>query len=226
MILKTLLRNFGLTDKYTRKRLASFTAKYATSERTLDIGSAGAGEHLDHFPNTETLDLQKTAGVDFEGDVHDLRDFGDNEYASITCFEVLEHLHSPHLAISELFRVLKPGGVLLVSTRFIFPVHAEPNDYYRFTEHGLRHLFSDFEIIELVPESTTLGALGVMFERIGRQTTTLGFRPLSLVWFFASRLLIAISFVLSSEYDSVARSQPVAQIASSGYYMACRNSVD
>ena len=174
------------------------------------------------FPNCETLDFYDTDGVDYAADVHDLHIFNDNEYESIICLEVLEHLHSPHVAIGELFRVLKPGGVLLLSTRFIFPIHAEPNDYYRFTEQGLRHLLDEFEIIELTPESTTTGAIGVMLERIGRQSKTLGIRQLSLLWFIASRVMIALSFVLTSQYSNVHQTEPISQIATSGYYVACR----
>ena len=77
-MLKAALRKFGLTDKYTRKRLSAFTARYATTNRTLDIGSGGTGQHRGDFPNCETLDFNDTHGVDHVADVHDLYIFNDN----------------------------------------------------------------------------------------------------------------------------------------------------
>jgi SAM-dependent methyltransferase len=221
-MLKKILVKIRLTDKYTRRQLADFTAKHGTSTQTLDIGSSGPAKFLGDFPNCTTLDFIAKEGVDIVADVHDLNNFDDDSYESIILFEVLEHLHSPHVALDELFRVLAPGGTLLLSTRFIYPFHGEPNDYYRFTEQGLRFLLSKFEIEEIVPESTTAGAVGVVLERIGRQTETLGIRQLAVLWFIASRIMIALSFVLTSQYTTIHKSERISQIASSGYYVACR----
>lgn len=58
----------------------------------------------------------------------------------ILCSEVLEHLEEPGAAFTEFHRVLKPGGVLLLTTPFIWPIHEQPRDFYRYTEYGLRYL--------------------------------------------------------------------------------------
>jgi SAM-dependent methyltransferase len=56
---------------------------------------------------------------------------------------------NPQLAISEMFRVLRPGGIAIISSVFDFPIHNYPNDYWRFTPQGLRLLMSDFSPLEI-----------------------------------------------------------------------------
>lgn len=57
----------------------------------------------------------------------------------VVSFEVLEHLAEPDVMLAEAFRVLKPGGTLLLSMPFQWWVHEEPWDYQRFTRYGLEY---------------------------------------------------------------------------------------
>lgn len=64
--------------------------------------------------------------------------------------QVIEHLASPAKAIAECQRVLRPGGLAIVTTCFLNPLHPSPNDYWRFTPEGLHCLFNNpgWEILE------------------------------------------------------------------------------
>jgi SAM-dependent methyltransferase len=73
-----------------------------------------------------------------------MRCFADASFDAVFLLEVLEHVATPDLAISEIYRVLAPGGVLVLSTPFLFEIHEAPHDYFRFTEHGLRLLLRGF----------------------------------------------------------------------------------
>ena len=77
----------------------------------------------------------------------------DNESAdAVICKAVLEHIDDPFKAVSEIYRILKPGGKCLVSVPFLYPYHAEIGyygDFYRFTEDGVKHLFRNFSQIEI-----------------------------------------------------------------------------
>lgn len=68
---------------------------------------------------------------------------------------VLEHLEEPEKAIRECFRVLRNGGVAIYSVPFIWHLHEEPRDFYRYSKYGLKYLFEKvgFHIIEIKPLS-------------------------------------------------------------------------
>jgi SAM-dependent methyltransferase len=72
-------------------------------------------------------------------------------FDSALCTSVLEHLEEPERAIRECHRLLKPGGVAVYSIPFIWHVHEEPRDFFRYTKYGLAHLFEKcgFEVIEI-----------------------------------------------------------------------------
>lgn len=101
-------------------------------------------------------------GIDQEGTLHDKSQidlFGtayqipveSQTFDSAICTAVLEHLEEPEIALRECYRVLKPGGVAIFSVPFIWHLHEEPRDFYRFSKYGLKYLFEKvgFEIIEL-----------------------------------------------------------------------------
>lgn len=63
--------------------------------------------------------------------------------------QVLEHVARPDLAASNVFKMLRPGGKFIVSTPFLLKIHAHPDDFYRWTENGMRYLLetAGFEVV-------------------------------------------------------------------------------
>lgn len=58
-----------------------------------------------------------------------------NEYFdAVLCAEVMEHVSSPEAVLHQAARMLKPGGMLLITVPFLFRQHADPHDYGRYTE--------------------------------------------------------------------------------------------
>ena len=140
----------------------------------------------------------------------------------VLCTEVLEHLPEPQKAIDEMFRVLKPGGQLLLTTRFLFPIHDAPHDYFRYTKYGLRHLLRRFDILELQEETDAVGSLAVLLQRLGMQAQTLGWTPLRALWLIAAQVVRPFSFLITQEYGDSRRLVPERRIMTSGYHVACR----
>ena len=64
--------------------------------------------------------------------------FDDNEFDVVVLFEVLEHVEDLDQLLSDIARVLKDDGSLILSTPFIWEEHEMPYDFRRFTKIGLR----------------------------------------------------------------------------------------
>ena len=220
-----VLDAIGLTTKITRPRIGAFLKKYATELKTLDVG-CGTALYGTYFPNRVTLDVAARPGipVDIIGDAHDLRQIPDSSFDVVLCTEVLEHLHTPEKALGEFRRVLKPGGLLLLTTRFIYPLHDVPGDYFRYTKYGLRHLLRDWEIVEFQEEAGTMETLAVLYQRIGFQCQTLGFRPLKFLWFLKAKMILLFRWLLTREYGDISHRKEEKNILCSGYYVAANKS--
>lgn len=216
-----IVDSIGLTRKITRPRLGKFLQQYATDSKTLDIG-CGNDQYGSLFPNRVTLDIEQRPGVqvDIVADAHDLSQIESNSFEAVLCTEVLEHLHSPATAIAEFYRILQPGGMLLLSTRFIFPIHDAPGDYYRYTKYGLQHLLQDFQIKEIREETSTAETLAVLYQRLGFQCETLWLKPFKVCWFLAAKLMMLFSWIITKEYGDIRHSSQEQNILSSGYYVA------
>jgi SAM-dependent methyltransferase len=75
--------------------------------------------------------------------------------------EVLEHLEEPERGLREAHRLLAPGGKIILTAPFMWPIHEEPRDFYRYSPFGLRHLlesagFVDVEVEPLSGQWSTL----------------------------------------------------------------------
>lgn len=209
-----------IRSKLTRQRLQKFLEKHKSEKFTLDLGCKNS-PYSKLFPNRLGLDIESGEGVDAVGDAHSLP-FPDNKFEVILCTEVLEHLHTPEQAIKEMKRVLMPGGLLILTTRFVFPLHDVPGDYFRFTKYGLRHLFRDWEIIELSEETNSATAMSVLFERMALQTTN-RLRVLKIVWLFLRWFAPKLHFLIKKEYGDINRKKEEKTILTSGYHFVCKN---
>ena len=76
-------------------------------------------------------------------------------FDTVLCTWVLEHLEEPAAALRESRRVLRAGGVAIYEVPLFWHLHEEPRDFFRYTRHGIAHLFerAGFRIETIVPLS-------------------------------------------------------------------------
>ena len=191
------MKNF-LIEKMTRAKLGPFIALYSSDAYTLDIGCANSPYSI-FFKNRVGFDIRVGKGVDVVGDVHAMP-FLDNTFDQILCTEVLEHLHSPEKAISEMYRVLKSGGKIILTTRFIFPLHDTPEDYFRFTKYGLRHLFREWNIKFIKEEAGTMETFAILMQRVAFQSDMHGGKITKALVLIFARCLSMLRFFVKKEY--------------------------
>jgi SAM-dependent methyltransferase len=126
--------------------------QFPVAEPIVEIGARPAeGQESsaflrDLFPGTDYIgcDIQEGPNVDQIEDIHGLS-FDDDSVGTVICVEVLEHVHDPIRAVQEIHRVLKPGGVAVLTSVMFMPIHAHPWDFWRFTPEGFGLLLQPFK---------------------------------------------------------------------------------
>lgn len=123
------------------------------SGKTLDLG-AGEGKYKSIITKKSeeyiAADIIYNKNIDVVCDAADLP-FENEEFDTIICTQMLEHVKNPQLVVQQIYRVLKKKGVCVLTAPFLIPSHSDPDDYFRYTINGLKFLFENqgFKIIEI-----------------------------------------------------------------------------
>lgn len=136
--------------KELRKAIEIIISQMVPPRRVLEIGSRAAINQEEMcdlrplFPSSEYVgvDMQKGPGVDMVADATALP-FPDNSFDLVLCLETLEHCDEPWKVVSEIERVSKKNGGIILSSQQNFPLHMHPSDYFRYTPYGLSSLIKN-----------------------------------------------------------------------------------
>jgi SAM-dependent methyltransferase len=181
----------------------------------------GAGDTT-YRGNVTYTDVAFGRNVSCIADAHDLPFMSESFDACFAC-AVLEHVVDPYRCVSEIARVLRPGGYVMAATPFMFPVHMREHDFTRFTYLGHRRLFRYFDDLY----SGMYGGPGVSVSAVLRYAIfSLSDRPVVKKWLrligvvsaFPFRWLDYLTCANLSAYDSAAgfyffgslRAEPIA----------------
>lgn len=136
--------DIGCADQWTRTRLP-------TGCHYVGVDSIGTGRGMYGARPSVFADA---AGLPF----------ADGSFDTVLLFEVLEHLAQPERSLAEIQRVLRPGGVLLASVPFLYPIHDAPHDFQRYTRHGLAHAVDEagLELAHLAPRLDALSSAALL----------------------------------------------------------------
>jgi len=108
-------------------------------------GQEGFADLHPIFPDMEYVgsDMREGVGVDRVLNLHHI-DLPDESVGTVLCLDTLEHVEYPRRAMEEIRRILKPDGLVVISSVMNFPIHDYPNDYWRFTPEAFNILLQDF----------------------------------------------------------------------------------
>lgn len=153
------------------------------------IVSIGSGTKIIH-PEAINLDIYPFTNVDIVADARFLP-FKDNSVDMIICESFLEHVLEVDKVINEINRVVKKGGYVYVSVPFVYPFHASPNDYFRWSRNGLRKSFVLFEEMESGMRAGPMAALQGVLMHLLAMPLSLGINWLYLFWSNFFMLILA-----------------------------------
>lgn len=149
-----------LVNRIVERALSRVAPQYL-SGRLIDIGCG-----TKPYSTLLAPYIIEHVGIDHEGTLHDKTrvdlfgsayhlPVGDSSFDCALCTAVLEHLEEPEIALRECHRALRPGGYAVYTVPFIWHLHEEPRDFYRFSKYGLKYLFekTGFKIVEIKPLS-------------------------------------------------------------------------
>jgi SAM-dependent methyltransferase len=97
------------------------------------------------FPGKQYFgaDMREGPGVDKILNLHEI-EMPSEHVGTVLCLDTLEHVEYPHKALKEIYRILKPDGIAVISSVMNFRIHDYPHDYWRFTPEAFKSLLKPF----------------------------------------------------------------------------------
>ncbi len=125
-------------SSYRRQILDKLQNKYISEYRgiVLDIGGRDRGKFKKPKNKVEKwifADIEQKHNPDIVQDVADMQNIETESIDIVNAIEVFEHVEKINQGISECYRILKKEGKLIMSVPFLYPIHADPYDFQRWT---------------------------------------------------------------------------------------------
>lgn len=186
MILPIPLTN--TKDTYSSCRrwyLDAFLAATHWHGRVLDVGGKKENKRGTFRPPLtavecwEYVNIDATTMPDYASPAEKLP-VPDASYDMVLLSEVLEHLPEPEKALAEAFRVLRPSGMLICAAPFLYPLHADPEDYQRWLPSKYDHVLRGLGFIQA--KIYPMGGLFAVCHDLLQQSSRFWFRQRPRGW--------------------------------------------
>jgi SAM-dependent methyltransferase len=148
----------------------AYAAERYASGKLIDIGcgekpyaAVFADYVLEHVGVDHSDSPNRVNAVDIFASAYDIPAVSES-FDTALMSELLEHLEQPAEAVAEAFRLLAPGGHLIVTAPLFWVLHEEPRDFYRYTPNGLDWLLNHagFDVLEVTPVAGQWSTLSLM----------------------------------------------------------------
>ena len=177
------------------------------------VVDGGSGNNRVH-PDIISVDMFDYDAVDVVCALDKLP-FRDGAVDALVSRSVLEHVAAPGAVLAEFGRCTRPGGIGIHMIPFLFPYHASPTDYHRFTHEGHDILFHGWEIIERTnPTGPVTVALLHLIEVLSTILSFNNQRTKSVAYLMLCALLFPLKFLDAPFIDRAAFLGSAASIIS------------
>jgi len=206
-----MIRNIGshIVDVLRLDFITSFFHSLGECQRLLDLG---CGEKPFKFiyegkvENYIGMDMPSSPHHQDQVDVFangEVLPFQSESFDVVLCSELMEHVTEPTLLLTEINRILVPGGRLILTTPFLVPEHETPIDYFRYTRFGLSHLLNKagFQILELEPFGELFGVFLSFIIQIQMKFWHLTSKKIHLKWLATEYNPFVFLFVLLPQWS-------------------------
>ncbi|MGB4268087.1 MAG: class I SAM-dependent methyltransferase [Spirochaetota bacterium] len=207
-------------DTYKRELFVRLCANETKKNGIVLDAGAGECQYKKYFTNHKYIGTDLAIGqdswnynnLDVISNLEKLP-FKNCTFDSILCLQVLEHVKEPQNVCNELYRVLKVNGNLYLSIPQGWCVHHQaPNDYYRFTNYGIKYILekSKFTIDFIKPTTGYFGYLAnrliffpkIVFWKIKNKTIRCLLLPLELISYFIFVILLPLILNICDRFDA------------------------
>jgi SAM-dependent methyltransferase len=137
---------------------SKFLEKYCSRIRNKKILEIGSGKRVngklkysvaDYFRKNSNEIILSDINPRYGHKIVDITKSVPKGFDVIICLNVLEHVFDFHNGVKNLHKSLKNNGQLMILVPAFYPLHDEPQDYWRFTEHSLKKLLSIFKKVQI-----------------------------------------------------------------------------
>ncbi len=214
--------NYYLKASYRRKMIDRLLAEHdhLYSGRVMDIGGKDRGKFVkprNRVNKWFVVDITASNEPDLLADVCDLSELESEQFDVVNATELFEHVSDLEKGLRECVRVLKQNGIMIISMPFLFPIHADPSDFQRWTEHKWRQeaVSVGLEIQELIPMGRYFTVLADMWKTLVR---IIPVRPLQWVCYLTYPLC---SLLVRFDDLGIVRRSTLGNYTT-GYFIVCR----
>ncbi len=204
----------GIKQKYTIHRIlmGQKLSDFEFSEGfTVDVG----GEIKSSYEDLWKIDKESFYYIDISGTPNILSDinslpFKNKSLSNFGCFNILELIQNPSVPINQIFQVLKNDGLFVGYVPFLYPIHNQPTDYWRFSKSTLLDLLKN------------AGFDDIYIEAIGGRFIVLYDVILPKKIFPFRLILSSISLLLNKLYEIIHNAEYNREMYPSGYFFIAK----
>ncbi len=150
--------SYSIRRYFVDQFFAQEIPKLPAGIRILDIGGhqkkkRGDFDITDYSYQITTLNITADHGVDIIGDAIKAP-LSDGSFPVLICAEIMEHLYDVKGAVAECYRILSPEGILYLTIPFLYHIHADPEDYGRYTSYFWERVLHEvgFSKVDIKPQ--------------------------------------------------------------------------